>query len=362
VKGRGFVFALVLAVGLAVPTPTRAATGTLGPPIWTTDVRCCPWGLAVDGHGAVVTIQERSVVALDLQGHSRWETDVEGVQWGKPAMDASLVLVGATRRVVALARADGTPRWQQPMDTRVTSVALAGSFALVGDQNGTLRAFDAATGAVRWSVHYDGDIVTAAQVDAATSTVVVVWTEPPAPAARALDLATGTVRWEQALGLYSAAPALGDGRVFLGTGDGHYDAWIAALDLASGAGTWWLASPASFQSGIVPAVDGRDLVVVDQLGRVTSIDPASGKPRWTQDLNRRVLDTEVVLLPRRVVVTTLSRELFVLDRVSGRVLRQVAAEGIGAFPYAVARVGPGGRVIVAYRLTEPGRVEMVRVR
>ena len=143
----------------------------------------------------------------------------------------------------------------------------------------------------------------------------------PAPTARALDLATGAVRWEQPVGLYTAGPGLDRGRAFLATGDGRYHAWIAEFDVAAGASEWALRVPASFQSGMVPAVDARDLVLIDQLGRVIDIDPMTGTPRWTpgpQPPGVRLRGRA----PARdaIVVTTLSGELFVLDRVSGRVV------------------------------------------
>ena len=119
--------------------------------------------------------------------------------------------------------------------------------------------------------------------------------------------------------------------------------------------------PASFQTGVVPASDGRDLVVVDRIGRVTAFDPVAGTLRWTRALNRRVIDTQVVLLPRRVVITTLPGELFVLDRVSGRVVAHADGRDFDGIPVLAAPTRRPDRMLVALRLTEPGRVEMRRV-
>ncbi|MEX1006214.1 MAG: PQQ-binding-like beta-propeller repeat protein, partial [Acidimicrobiia bacterium] len=257
---------------------------------------------------------------------------------------------------------DGAIRWEHPMGTEVSSVALGGSFAVAGDHSGTLRAFDASSGAVRWSVHYEGDQFSASRIDVAASVVVAVWHERPAPTTRAFELTTGVLRWEHLADLFTAAPVVNGGRAFVALGDGKFSAAVGGYNLTTGQPDWAVIMPASFEPSIVPAVDGHDYVVIDRIGQVSAIDPVSGEPRWTRELRQRVFDTQVVLLPRRVVVTTLSGELFVLDRVSGRVVAHTDARRLNGLPIAVAHVGTGNRVLVAYRLTEPGRVEMRRVR
>ena len=245
------------------------------------------------------------------------------------------------------------------MDGEVHALALAGTYALVGDQGGTLRVFAAADGAMRWEVHHEGDLWSSPQVDLSASAVVAVWHDA-APTARGLDLATGAARWEQTLLVHSAGPAMDDGRAFLATGDGHYHAWVGDYDVAGGAPRWEVRVPASFQTGVVPAVDAHDLVVIDQLGLVTVFNPATGTPRWTQDLNRHVYVTRVVLLARRVVVTTLSGELFVLDRVSGRVVARADISDFGGRPVLAAAFGRSNQILVSLRITA-GRVQLRRV-
>ncbi len=119
--------------------------------------------------------------------------------------------------------------------------------------------------------------------------------------------------------------------------------------------------PRRSRSGVVPASDGRDLVVVDQIGRVTAFDPVAGAVRWTRALNRNVIDSRVVLFARRVVVTTLRGELFVLDRVSGRVVAHADGRDFDGIPVLVAPTRRPNRMLVTIRLTQPGRVEMRRV-
>ena len=194
--------------------------------------------------------------------------------------------------------------------------------------------------------------------------MVAIWHERPSPATRAFDLATGAVRWEQLAGLYTAAP--GDrtaGAPFVATGDGKFSAWVGGYDLVAGGRTGRSIMPASFEPSVVPAVDRHDFVVIDRIGQVTAIDPVSGEAAldaWTS--TAACSTTQVVLLPRRVVVTTLSGELFVLDRVSGSRRRARRRGGFDGLPIAVAALRHAvTAILVAFRLTEPGRVEMRRV-
>jgi outer membrane protein assembly factor BamB len=355
------VFACAMAVVFVLPAPARAVPAALSRPIWSSDLPGGPLALTVDGDRAVVTIDSGQVRALDARGRTRWESELEGVTEGTPAVGHGIVLVGGTGRVVALSRDRGVTLWEQPMDAEVTSLAVGGSFAVAGDHSGTLRAFDRSSGAVRWTVHYDGEQFSASRIDVASSVVVAVWHERPSPATRAFELTTGALRWEHLADLFTAAPVIGGGRAYVALGDGRFSAAVGGYGLASGKPDWVVMMPASFEPSIVPAIDRHDLVVVDRVGQVSAIDPTTGAPRWTRGLARRVLDTHVVLLPRRVVVTTLSGELFVLDRVSGRVVGETDARRLGGFPIAVARFGARDRVLLAYRLTVPGRVEMRRV-
>jgi outer membrane protein assembly factor BamB len=366
VRARALVFALVLALVLAIPTPARAAPEVLSPPIWSRTLPGGPRSLAVDSTGAVVTTDSGHVRALDERGKTRWQTKVHDgdVSRGAPAIDHDLVLVGVPSRVVALSRHDGAIRWERPMDpgAEVTSLALGGSFAIAGDDAGTLRAFDASDGAVRWSVHYEGDQFSASRIDVAASVVIAIWHEPPSPTTRAFDLATGALRWEAMADLFSAAPVISGGRAFVAIGDGKFSAAVGRYNLVSGDVDWVVIMPASFEPSIVPAIDDHDFVIIDRIGQVTAIDPVSGAPRWTRGLRQRVMHAQVVLLPRRVVVTTFSGELFVLDRVSGRVVAHTDAQRLNGLPAATARIGSGSRMLIAYRLTQPGRLEMRRVR
>ena len=363
VKHRTFVFAVVMAAVLAVPTPARPDTSTWPSPIWSSALTGVPWGLTTDTLGAVVVTDVGRVRALHFDGTTQWDVAVDAAEDGYPAVSKDLVLVGAAGRVVALGRNDGKVRWQQPTDGPVRAVALAGAYAIAGDGGGTLRAFLAGTGALAWSGHWDGVLRSPPQVDVAASVVLAIWSQSPMPAARGLDLATGALRWELPVGLHTAAPGLDHGRAVIATDDGNAHAVVVSGDAARGPGPegWWLLMPGLFESGAIPAVDSHDLVVIDRIGRVTAFDPVSGALRWTRPLNVDVVDTRVVLLPRRVLITALLGQVFVLDRASGRVVAHAGPSDFDGDPVLAAPARRPDRILLAISATVPATVEMHRV-
>jgi outer membrane protein assembly factor BamB len=354
-------FVVVFAAVSATPAPSRAEEHLARRPVWSVALEAPAWGTAADEFGVVVSSGNGTVRALDRRGRTRWETNVPGSQDGSPAITRSRVLVGRSGRVVALARGDGAVEWHAPMDDdEVGSVALSGRLALAGDASGTLRAFDAARGTVRWSIHYDGAVRAPVRVDAKANAVVAVWTDAPVPVVRVLDLATGAERWLQPIGDYTAAPQLSGGRAFVASGDGNYHAWVAAFDVHSGATNWKVDLPGSFQSNIIPAADARDLVVADWIGNVSSIDPTTGASRWSTPLNRYLVHARVVLLESRVAVATVDGTLFVLDRGSGEVIVHAEPRELGGWAGALAPFGRDA-LVVALRVTEPSRIEVHRI-
>jgi outer membrane protein assembly factor BamB len=331
------------------------------PPVWAHVMRDGPWGLAVDGLGAVVTTDLHHVEALDRAGRVQWRAAVRNLVEGTPAIDATRVLVGGVGRVTALARKDGRRRWSRPMGSDVTSVAIAHGLALVGDHEGSLTAFDERTGTVRWSVHYDGRLWAAPRVDAATAAVVATWHWSPEPAVRVLDLETGVLRWQAPTAGYTAAPSVARGLVIVAIGEGGSAARVDGHDLATGALRWSTPMPGSFEEAIEPAADAHDVAVVDHDGVVTLLDRATGAVRWQQATQYVTIESRVALTADRVVFTSFSGEVFVLDRSDGRVVARMNWRRLGGYPIALAatRWRAHGAVFAALRDIEPARVELL---
>jgi outer membrane protein assembly factor BamB len=352
---------LVVAAVVATWFVARPAHGARAV-AWSAPVSDGPWGLAADARGAVVVTSGPGVRALDRAGHERWSVRLEGLVEAPPALGGDVVLVGGTGTVTALARADGAVRWRAPMGGDVHALALRGAVALAGDRAGTLTAFDAATGAVRWSATFPGALWSAPRVDTATGAVVATWHQTHTPAVRVLDLRTGVPRWEAATATSTAAPVLGRGVVVLAIGDGYRHARVEARDLATGERRWQTPVPASFEEAIEPAVDAGAVAVVDHFGVVSLLDLATGRIRWQHDLARALIATRMALTARRVVFSSFSGEVFVLDRADGRLVTRLGRERLGGYAVALRRApwGPPARLLVALRV-DAWRVDLRRI-
>ncbi len=352
---------LVVAAVVATWFVARPAHGARAV-VWSAPVSDGPWDLAADDRGAVVVTSGPGVRALDPSGHERWSVRLDGLVEAPPALGGRVVLVGGAGTVTALARADGAVRWRAPMGGDVHAVAMSGAIALAGDRAGTLTAFDAASGAVRWSATYPGALWSAPRVDTTTGVVVATWHQTDTPAVRVLDLRTGTPRWEAATATSTAAPALGRGVVVLAIGDGHRHARVEARDLATGERRWQTPVPASFEEAIEPAVDAGVVAVVDHFGVVSLLDLATGRIRWQHDLAHALIATRMALTPRRVVFSSFSGDLFVLDRADGHLVARLGRDRLGGYAVALRRApwGPPARLLVALRLGA-WRVDLRRI-
>ncbi len=359
--------------------PTASVAHTSVPePTWSTIVPGWPSALIADDQTAVVLAGTDDVVALDpTTGDTKWHTHVPGSAELEPALGDDLVLVPADNRAVALERATGATRWSVALPARVTAVAAgtgAGAGAvLVATDAGELRGVDARTGATTWSSTHEGVVHSQPAFDSTSGSFVTVWHRTNEPMVRATDALTGAERWSAPTGAQAAAPTTvcaigtpigtpiaqtlknqcaGGASAIVAAGDGNGHAAVVAYDISTGAERWRTAVPKSFESAIDPVVANGLYVVVDHFGTVTALDPVSGARRWQRVLDRPVLHTRLVAGRGVVAFTDESSDLIELDQQSGRT---VYAGDPGGFPVGVARAGP--RLLVALRITEPGRVE-----
>jgi outer membrane protein assembly factor BamB len=177
----------------------------------------------------------------------------------------------------------------------VTSPAIADAVVYIGSLDGHLHAIDQETGAERWKFKSRMPIASSPTVDGST-----LYFTSSLGALAALDVATGTPKWvfgaqydkkfearnlhgyppamqtiPDAWDLFTSSPAVADGRVFFGTGDGG----VYAVDAASGLLQW------KFQTQDVvhasPAVADGTVFIGSWDGRFYAIDAASGLERWS---------------------------------------------------------------------------------
>ncbi len=323
---------------------------------WMAPVNGWPSAVAADEHGAVVLAGGGEVRALTRDGSAQWRTTVPGTGLSPPALGPEQVLVGAGDRVVALDRADGQLEWQvETPGVEVGPVVRAGEVVLYGTETGALVAIDAADGATRWAIRHPGAVRSAPV--AIGGAVAVAWHGGDDPRLRVVDVATGAPRWEAPLTQFASAPVVAGDQIVVAEGDGQRRARVVARRIADGAETWSTAMPASFESGITPGSAGRRVAVVDHFGTLTLLDRTSGAVLEQVELDAPVVHTTIVLTADAAVLTTYEGELVIVDPATGRIRSRGDP---GGYPAGIARTGPD--LLVALRLTDPGRVEAYRLR
>ena len=322
-RARLFVFALVMAAVLAVPTPARPATSTWPAAIWSSALDGGPWGLTTDARGAVVvTTDAGRVRALGSTAPRNGRRRSTASQDGLPGDHQR----PRARRRYRTCRRPRAPRRRDPMATadgrrRRMRSPWPATYTLAGDTGGTLRGVRRR----RRSRSVVGPLRGRAVVGAAGRRCGVGRRSrsgtknrhpPPAPSISPPVRCAGSTR----SGCTPPRPG-----------------WITGAPSSRRAtGTTTPGLPRSTRRRRV-RVGLHDARVVPGGRRARKRRPGSRGGRSARPSHRvrsgggracagRVRSIATCSThgsccsPRRVVVTTLSGELFVLDRVSGRVV------------------------------------------
>lgn len=250
-----------LAADLEVPLGERTLTGC-GRASCTTaqpedSLYLGPQAVAdVVGDTIVAAVEDGEVTAHEADtGVVRWTRDdadldvrVAGAA-SATAPDGTLLalLLGGGSQTVALDLATGEERWRI-VENPVTTPSVAGEVLVYAVEDGTVRAYDTATGAPRWEVRLPGD---PPQAVVAEGDAVVV--------------------------LHGQGQVLGPGDdpdAFTTVGAAE----VTALDLATGAVRWRAATAGGPQQLVVAG----DLVVVHVVGGLYGFELGGGAERWRQ--------------------------------------------------------------------------------
>jgi outer membrane protein assembly factor BamB len=186
----------------------------------------------------------------------RWVFQTRGEVISSPAIVNGVVYVGSNDgNLYAVDEQTGKQRWKFATGARVpSSPAVANGVVYFGSYDGNFYAVDTASGKLRWKFRNAGERRYAATHLHGSVPEGETMPDP--------------------FDVYLSSPAIWDGAVYFGSGDGN----IYALDAASGALKW------KFKTGDVvhasPAiVDGR-LYIGSWDSYFYAIDAASGKELW----------------------------------------------------------------------------------
>jgi len=211
-------------------------------------------------------------IAVDVASATlRWRARLGQVVRSAPLPVGERVLVGVVEAkglggLVALDH-KGKPAWKAKLPSVFSSPALAGERVLIGADDGSVTAFDVASGVVAWSVALGGKVRGTPAVDGPLTFVGDF-----AGRLAALNVKDGAHAWSADLGapLYSS-PAVTDALVVVGSNDGT----LHGVDRATGASRFRsrtggpvVASPLAVPGAFVVGSTDGDLYALDPAGSV----------------------------------------------------------------------------------------------
>lgn len=173
----------------------RADSGQL---VWTAQAGAPVQGTPAVARGRlyVPTVGNKVLAYALADGTPLWTVDVGGMTMSSPAPVESDIVLSAgfpQHRVLRLDGATGALVWQSPAviaQPGNSSPAVGGGLVVVGSNRGQLFAFDAATGASRWTYQADGVVHLASPVIAGSRVYLAGGDD--SDRVHAVDLQTGT--------------------------------------------------------------------------------------------------------------------------------------------------------------------------
>ncbi len=237
---------------------------------------------AIMGGMLYVVSQDRTLYALSAKtGQLVWSSIQIAPLQSSPVIAGGKLFFGTqydstlgTAKVVSVNATNGTTVWSYDWPASInSSPAVDGGRVFVGTTNGRVLALDETTGRLIW-LYQAGT----SQVSAPAVTETVVYVTTSSNRVFALDTGTGAVKWSQNLGGLSnptpSSPAVGMGRVILGTGRGQ----LVAFNATNGIMLWSTMTGGEVSSS--PALTRDTVLVGSGDGRLYAVDSASGTLKW----------------------------------------------------------------------------------
>jgi outer membrane protein assembly factor BamB len=355
-----FPLALV-AVAVTASAPNAIARDHDVEPLWHVFTSADAAYVDADQHGSVVTGLRGEILSTDQIGARLWEvavTDGDERVLSPPAMSESRVFVPVERRrVVAIDRASGAERWNEPVAGIVDVAGSAAGDALAVLTRTRVELRDGAAGSLVWGVDVSIPEVLAAppRVFVRTSVVLVAWTDAVSHL-RAFDRTSGRLLWQRDQEQWQSTPAVDERAVYVAenqrrSADGTDTiSVVLRLHLATGVVEWERRVRGLFFPTFVGDVERSTVAIVDVRGRVFALDARTGRIRWRRVTGARQFENRVHVGGDVVAFTTLGTGIVVLDRRDGS---PVANESPGrAQPWSIIRasVSTGDQL---YLLTHP---------
>jgi eukaryotic-like serine/threonine-protein kinase len=207
----------------------------------------------------------------------KWSTNLQLSPSTAAAVANGIVYLGGRTPLFALDAGTGAPVWNAPIAWGVTSPAVADGVVYVGTGDGKIDAFDAETGAIRWTAQ-PGPYSVATPVAVAHG---LVYAGTDDGHALAIDARTGVLKWASSVPPYSngalSSPSVADGIVYFSL-EGSGPALLIAFDATSGVLLWTQEIDAT-QFASAPAAYMGTVFVSDGWW-LWAFDAKTGQKRW----------------------------------------------------------------------------------
>lgn len=297
------------------------------------------------GHSGVSASRAASGLAV------RWMFATGGPIVSSPAVVDGTVYVGsADRNLYAVEAATGRMRWKFDAkgDVNSSPAVMDGAVYFVG-LSGDLYAVDAATGKQRWAFATEGERRFSAQGLFTALPSGEVMPDPwdfylSSPAVvdgvvyfgsgdgyvYAVDAGSGGMRWKfKTGGVVHASPAVAGGLVYVGS----WDAYFYALDARSGRLVWRYKTGDDNRAHQMTGIQGSAAVARGTVyfgcrdANLYALDAATGALRWRFSTDGSWVIASPAVADGRVYFTTSDTKLFeALDAESGKLLYSLPAK------------------------------------
>ncbi len=274
-----------------------------------------------------------SVTRIDAaSGRSLWRISAGAPLTAGVGSDGNTVAVAGEKGVVLAFDGSGKLRWKAQTSSEVLSAPAVGQgLVIVRSLDNRIVAFDAESGARRWTVQRNTPSLTLRTAPGITIADSTAYVALPGGRLVALALSNGGPRWEAAVGDprgateleriadMSGAPVVW-GRDVCAVA---YQGRVACFDAVSGTARW----AKEFSSDVGLAVDERFVFSVDEHGVMTAFTRDTGASVWRNNkLANRRLSTPVSF-GRAVGVGDGQGFIHFLSREDGAFLARASVDG-----------------------------------
>ena len=284
----------------------------------------------------------------------RWKFHTDARVLASPVIYKNVVYVGSVDGTFyAIDLASGQARWKFDTEGIIPgSAAITNDIAYFESYDGKLYAVDIKTGKAKWTFSTGGERRFAAQhlhgFDPPNETMPDFWDfylSSPAVAdgtvyfgsgdgnVYALDAATGSLKWKFQTGnVVHASPAIANHTVYIGS----WDTYFYALDASSGALKW------KFKTGDDPKIHNQEGIqssaaVVDGMvyfgardSHLYALDATTGEKKWADYNDRGWVSASPAVYQGKVYITSGSNKEFrILDAQTGAKTFALKIEGGG---------------------------------